>query len=288
MSNYRERDIPAGIAIVHKSRALTNPERHFHPFWELLFIIEGTRTFFYNKRSFQVSSGDLLLVQPGVLHRALNRPGEVCDLITLNFLDNRSPLLVPLLASLEARAASEYPVLSMDEEQRSRFTRVLHSVATEIREKSEGYIAAAWGLLYQSLIDIARSCPAASAVDTDKSVQGQRIAEILDYMSQNFYEPLSLPQVAHRFSLSESYLSHLFKKSTHFTFVEYLNSLRVKEACRLLVSSRMKAGDISQMCGFGSVTQFGRCFREVTGIAPLEYRKQNRLLPKLLMGTSKN
>jgi YesN/AraC family two-component response regulator len=73
--------------------------------------------------------------------------------------------------------------------------------------------------------------------------------------------------------VSPYYLSRFFKEATGFTFVEYLNSVRIKEAKRLLERSSMKVKLISRKVGFGSVTHFGRVFKLVTGHTPLYYRK---------------
>jgi YesN/AraC family two-component response regulator len=85
---------------------------------------------------------------------------------------------------------------------------------------------------------------------------------------------LSLQSLAEKFYVSPYYLSRFFKEVTGFTFVEYLNNVRVKEAKKLLESSSMKVNLIFKKVGFGSVTHFGRVFKSVTGYAPLHYRKR--------------
>ncbi|MNL85734.1 DNA-binding transcriptional regulator AraC [compost metagenome] len=53
-----------------------------------------------------------------------------------------------------------------------------------------------------------------------------------------------------------------------------MNSVRVKEAMKLLEETNLKASLIARKVGFGSVTHFGRVFRQVTGHPPLFFRKQ--------------
>ncbi|MNU09123.1 DNA-binding transcriptional regulator AraC [compost metagenome] len=55
--------------------------------------------------------------------------------------------------------------------------------------------------------------------------------------------------------------------------MEYVNSVRVKESIRLLAETGLPAHLIARKVGFGSVSHFGRVFRQVTGKPPLFYRK---------------
>lgn len=68
-------------------------------------------------------------------------------------------------------------------------------------------------------------------------------------------------------------MSRFCKVATGFTFVEYVNSVRIKEAKHLLEQTTLKVNLIARKVGFGSVTHFGRVFKAVTGHAPLYYRK---------------
>jgi len=101
-----------------------------------------------------------------------------------------------------------------------------------------------------------------------------RISEIVRYINQHYMEEISLPRLAEKFYVSLYYLSRFFKEATGFTFVEYVNSVRIAEAKKLLEQSSMKVNSIAKRVGFGSVTHFGRVFKSVTGHAPLYYRKR--------------
>jgi YesN/AraC family two-component response regulator len=88
---------------------------------------------------------------------------------------------------------------------------------------------------------------------------------------------ITLADISKEFYISQFYFSKIFKEATGFTFVEYLNSVRIKEAQRLLVSTNDKVIRISYNVGFGSIAHFGRMFKAITGYSPLQYRK-NMLL----------
>ena len=75
------------------------------------------------------------------------------------------------------------------------------------------------------------------------------------------------------FFISQYYLSRSFKQVTGFTFIEYLNSVRIREAQRLLRETEKQVIQIAHMVGFNNISHFGRIFKAITKYTPLQYRK---------------
>ncbi|MDR1747449.1 MAG: AraC family transcriptional regulator [Spirochaetaceae bacterium] len=271
-SDFRLIDPEAGFSIIRKTRAPTNQGRHFHPAWELFYLASGSRTFFYASRTISIAAGDLLCVRPGVLHRGLNRKNEVCDLFNIYFDDSASPFFLQLLPLLTGWEAGGNPVMNVRGVDRFRIVKQFTDIAEELREKRQGYIPMAWGLLSQTLVELARYIPPGGNGNSEYAMN-RTITDVVDYLCENYRNPISLGGTARLFSLTESYLSRAFHQATQFSFIEYLNSLRIREACRLLIEGNMQVSAIAEECGFVSITQFGRCFRKFTGTSPLVYRK---------------
>jgi transcriptional regulator GlxA family with amidase domain len=78
--------------------------------------------------------------------------------------------------------------------------------------------------------------------------------------------------------MSPYYISRMFKEVTGFSFVHYLNLIRVKEAQRLLQRTEMKITDVALSVGFDNFSHFGKTFKSITQTTPREYRKQQRSL----------
>jgi AraC-like DNA-binding protein/uncharacterized RmlC-like cupin family protein len=272
--DYRLKDGAAGLSVIRKSRASTNPERHFHDSWEVLYIISGERTFFYGSRTLQIKGGDFLCIRPGVLHRGINRKGESCDLVNLYFEDTSSPWFESLLPLLVKCGTDDNPVISLREVDRYRTAKILADIARELEEKQPGYVELSRSLVVQCLVDIMRYVPQ-SAANTGTTAMNPRIVAVIDWLAAHYRDEVTLKQTAALFGMSESYLSRSFRQNTHFSFIEYLNSLRVQESCRLLTSSNLPVQVVAETCGFGSNTQFGRFFRKITGFSPLSYRKHS-------------
>lgn len=110
--------------------------------------------------------------------------------------------------------------------------------------------------------------PAAS--DPEYTRHAERI---LAYLQVNYMNDLSLDHLAERMRLHPNYISSLFKKETGDTFVNYLNSLRIREAQKLLKSSHLTVEAISRQVGFDTKHYFAKVFKKYAGMPPGAYRE---------------
>ncbi|MBE8722415.1 AraC family transcriptional regulator [Sphingobacterium pedocola] len=99
-----------------------------------------------------------------------------------------------------------------------------------------------------------------------------RINKLCRYIDEHFKDNIALSEVAEQAHLTPQAFCRFFKKSTGKTFVSYLNDIRVREACRLLGTGTHDCiSTVAYLCGFNSITNFNRVFRNVIGESPKEY-----------------
>lgn len=103
------------------------------------------------------------------------------------------------------------------------------------------------------------------------------VSSVKKYISNNIQEHLTLNEVAAVFGISPNYLSQLFKKFSEMGFNEYVTSLKIAEAKKLLADSSYKVYEIADMLGFESAFYFSKVFKKVEGISPTEYQNQRLL-----------
>ncbi|KAF4325745.1 hypothetical protein G195_000708, partial [Phytophthora kernoviae 00238/432] len=99
---------------------------------------------------------------------------------------------------------------------------------------------------------------------------------VVRHLNENYHQSLALPEVAAMFRISPHYLSRLFKQTTGFTFSDYLNLLRVKEAQRLLRESEDSITEIALQAGFSNFSHFGKMFKRTVQVSPRTYRQEYR------------
>ena len=96
---------------------------------------------------------------------------------------------------------------------------------------------------------------------------------ILEFCSAHFTEEISLETVAASLHLSRCYISHLFSQTLKTTLPEYVHSLRLSDAARLLRQTDQNVTRIALDLGFGSLRNFNRVFLKQIGMTPTEYRQ---------------
>ena len=108
-------------------------------------------------------------------------------------------------------------------------------------------------------------------------INDKDIEAAADYISKHFKENITLSKIAKLSCMSDSYFSRRFKKVTGFGFKEYLNAVRIRHACDLLLATHKTITQIASDCGYMDSNYFGDAFHKVKHMSPSQYRKTNFL-----------
>ena len=108
--------------------------------------------------------------------------------------------------------------------------------------------------------------------DDDKSLA--QISTIVDYITANATEALSMGELSRRVGMSESQFSRYFRRATGNTFTDFVSRLRIARACQLLMETDRYISNVCYDCGFNNVANFNRRFLEIKGMTPKEFRRQ--------------
>ncbi len=101
----------------------------------------------------------------------------------------------------------------------------------------------------------------------------KEILEVKAYVRENLGGTLTVPVAAQLVCMSDNYFSHVFKKETGISFVDYVNQERIEKAKELLITTDYKIYEISEKVGISSSNYFGILFKRLTGQSPVEYRE---------------
>ncbi|MDG0791393.1 response regulator [Cohnella ginsengisoli] len=101
----------------------------------------------------------------------------------------------------------------------------------------------------------------------------QIIQEADKFIRAHYAESLTLPSVAAEVHVTPVWLSKLFKKEMHQTFLEYLTDIRMEKAKRMLSDVQYKIYEISAQVGYKDPVHFTKVFKRQTGLTPKEYRR---------------
>lgn len=107
-------------------------------------------------------------------------------------------------------------------------------------------------------------------------VLNQNFMELLHYVEGHFREELTLERLSERYFLNASYVCVLFKRATGETFLGYLNTLRMREAHRLLLTTDDSLAKVAETAGYRDYYYFSRAFKKRFGISPRQCRLEGR------------
>ncbi|MBQ9106638.1 MAG: helix-turn-helix transcriptional regulator [Clostridia bacterium] len=240
---------------------------HSQPDVEIVYVLKGSFTVRIDENEYTVGAGDLLTVFPNQIHEYIEDSPDLEAYL--------------LIASPENLCGSETDEFDrLPNEQIFRAIGENHLIARCFKEIFGAYsgesphremiVGGLLAVMAGELLDM-----------LDFSMQRiprEDIAHrVLRYCSEHFREPLTLERLEGELFVSRSYLSHVFSDRLGTGFCQYINSLRVSEACRLLKSrDEITMTEISESVGFGSIRSFNRAFRQITGVSPAEYRRLRR------------
>ena len=235
---------------------------HFHSTIEIIYMHSGTSMATINGIEYPLKKDDLLVVFPNQIHGYQNDCDIQCIFMAVpteytttyhNLFNNMLP---------------ECPIIH----HASRFPRIIelfyhvHDVFTaKDKHKEEilhGYLTAFFGLLFNQMSLLPAS-----------QQSGSTVHNILHYCMLHYHEPLTLSFLANEMHTNRNAVSAIFSQQLHIRFTDYINSLRIEEARRLLKNTEESITAISAAVGFETIRTFNRAFQRASGMSPTEYRK---------------
>ena len=247
----------AGIHAWHRSKT-GFMRQHVHDYVEIIYVRSGEMTFYLNFKEYTLKSGDVIFAFPGQIH---GHEAAEAENIALLFPKN-----LPIYDGVFCNMLPEHPVLrSIDKETDKLFFNATEANIGEIpysKGIAQGYIALILGRLLPLLT--------LSAADGKTASVEQRLIE---YCSAHYKELITLTSVADALGYSATHLSHLFSDKFKIGFSQFISTMRIEDAKKMLRGDT-KITQIALDCGFGSMRNFNRVFKEHTGKTPSEYRKE--------------
>lgn len=112
------------------------------------------------------------------------------------------------------------------------------------------------------------------------SSQGGVLQKAIDYINANIGENLSMDTICDAVHISKYHFCRKFKAVTGNTVMDYILKTRIINAKNRLLNSRDSISEISENCGFSSISYFCRVFKQSEGMSPLKYRRLNAKEPR--------
>ncbi|MDE8601910.1 AraC family transcriptional regulator [Marinomonas sp. RSW2] len=254
---------------------------HAHDDYELHFIVATSGKVFIGDYIGNYSPGQLILTGPRLPHNWIcqneQEDVQLRDMVIRfhheSFSDGMKiiPELAEILPML-ARAKSGIEFFDLDH-------GYLQETFQKVRNAS-GLSRLILSLPLLQELAKSRSYRLLSTVQIDlKSSETlqKKINTVVDYVSKNYSQDITLSGVASLICMSDSHFSRFFKKATGNRFIEFVNRVRISRACSLLIETDQQIATICFQVGFNNVANFNRRFHELKGVTPRDFRTQSNI-----------
>ncbi len=104
--------------------------------------------------------------------------------------------------------------------------------------------------------------------------QDESIKKAQEFIEQNFWQKITVDQLADKFALGRRSLERRFKKATSNTVVEYIQRVKIEAAKKGFESSNKNIAEIMNEVGYSDTKAFRTIFKKTTGLSPVEYRNK--------------
>ncbi len=249
--------------------------QHYHRSYEFLFILDGKRYVFFNDKTYELTRGDLVILNPYTIHYTESRDSEYAEIYALNL---NIDFLLPLFANkeIEKQTRNIYScVLHLDENLFDTIFRLLEQMNDflGLQEPFCTKILRSYIFVFLDKVNtICKNC--SSIINENRGIEySNDFAKAVSYIVKNYKNDITLDFIADYVHMSKSHFCYVFAKETGSTFLQYVNNLRAAEAHRLLLETDMKIHEISDNTGFHSVAHMTRIFKEIHGISPTAFRR---------------
>ncbi len=241
-------------------------EEHYHNFFEIYYIENGSCNYFIDNKAYHMTKGDVAIIPKGVIHHTIYTndkptrllvnctrryiPSSVFTLISGNNYLYRNHNIQHEIHVLLKKIESEY--INPDIYTEESIVCLMHSLFFLIARNKNDY--------------------------TDQRYNSSYIEQAVEYIQNNLSSDISLSETAALFSVSSEHFSRAFKKETGFGFNQFVNLIRLKKAESLLKQGGLSVSEVASMCGFNDSNYFSMKFKKMYNIPPkvlqLKYKSE--------------
>ena len=243
----------------------------FHPFWELVYVIDGELNVSGNERIYRLKKGDMVFHKPMEFHRIWSADGSPLH-----------ALISAFRASGTLMAGFEETVINLDGDSIKAVEELIKYVETRYQREDKLYQKPLYEtdekdfqVFINKMENMLLSLRGTrfSASEREARAESDTYRKILIELNASVYENITVEELARRCSFSVSQIKRVFAQNSDIGIHKYLLKLKVSTATRLM-SKGYAVCEISRMLGFSNQNYFSTVFKRETGLAPTEFARR--------------
>lgn len=232
---------------------------HCHYDCELLYVENGSLNVMCGKTYYVINKGDAFFINSEQVH--FMQAIEQDSILTVILFDYN------LIKPFADKLALANPILQGD----YKIESVYKLLKKELGERQGFYEFKTANVISQLFIEIFRNEP--TIFKPKEKTSTEKFKKLLDEIQVNF-EFYSFENAADFMHMSTAYFSRAFHKEMGMTFTAYLNYIKIEKAVEMLkAQNSLSVTEVATACGFSTIRNFNRTFKEITGYSPTNLPK---------------
>ncbi|MFV0362515.1 MAG: AraC family transcriptional regulator [Suipraeoptans sp.] len=248
---------------------------HWHNFLEITCVLDGEVKYYVEGREYHLQSGDIILFNHLESHHweVISSKLELMVLVfssriisdSMNMMDRE--YLVPFFK----RGSNFTNKINGQGEIGSCLWQMIEEICEEKSNENPGYMIMVKADIMRILTLLIRHYQREEhSIDNSKSEKAElnRISDVIEYMKSNYFERITLEDVAAKACMCPNYFSSYFHRKTGNSFQEYLTRIRMDRARNMLRDSNSGITTVAHACGVSNMSNFYRLYKKTYGISP--------------------
>ena len=262
---------------------------HFHNLFEVGYCRNGSGDLILDEEVRKYETAMFSLIPSNYPHTTISHTTNFWEYIFFD-VEHILKLIYPGNPTRQ-REAAEIIDKSADlvyEFQHPEMAEIIKRIMEEMRDKKPYYIETVQNLLKAfvlMLIRYQREQEATKKVNFDGEDDSAMMAirPALEYIDKNYSDAIKVSDLSSKCSMSEAHFRRIFVDSINMTPVDYLNLVRIQNACKIMNKTDHSMEVVAAECGFSTFSTFNRNFRKFLDTSPYQWKKnkdnyENKLL----------
>ncbi|MDO5406896.1 MAG: AraC family transcriptional regulator [Eubacteriales bacterium] len=224
--------------------------------YQIIYVFKGAGHYFLHNEWVTMEAGNIILFRPGEPQVYSYHAEDHPELYWIHFTGNQSEALLRHFEIDNSFIGEDLSIKLLFQE-----------IILELQLKKPVYNEIVNSDFLKLLALIQRSLrQQASPLDNMFGID-----RLIMQLNQKYMEYWDVSMMAEFCDFSPSYFSHMFKKRTGISPIQFLNDLRIQKAKELLSSGCMNISTVAALVGFEDALYFSRVFRRETGTSPTRF-----------------
>lgn len=262
-----------------------NEKSKFEPSYpydvRMFYAVDGDGIITANGIKYPMHKGSVIFINSGIKYH-LETPENQVSYIAVNFdyTFANHKRHVPVKPANSADYDSRQLIENVTFSDASVFNKVLYLEYLPVIEKRLVSMEKEYSMrlslydlrLSSTMTDVLIKCFRQTTMHNSLTDGKELANKIITYIGQNFNKRLSNEEIAKVFNYHPNYVSSLIKDYTGIPLHQYIKNIRVTKAADMLLIADKSISEVSADCGFYDSSHFIRCFKDIIGITPQQYR----------------